>query len=129
MKEIQQIVDEYYFARPVMRQYDTPSRLVELLKGEVGEVGVEFTYPDVDIEAVGKELADVVIYTMLMANMFSIDLETTVLHKLAENHIRFPEYLFDGSTQGTFQEIYARRKIELGEWESERISAEQPSAS
>lgn len=112
--ETQQRIGQFYAERPLMRDNDYPQRVVELMHGEVDEVGGELI-GDVDTEKLGLEIADVVIYAMCLAEMFSIDLNHAVLKKIAINEERFPAHLFDYSSGDDFEGIYMARKRELGE--------------
>jgi NTP pyrophosphatase (non-canonical NTP hydrolase) len=56
---------------------------------------------DADVESrradIGRELADIVIYCLLMANESDIDLEDAINSKLAENDAKYPVAKAHGS--------------------------------
>ena len=109
-------MNDFYDKRPVMRGHDSPTRIVSLMWDEVAELSQEVFFRDpIDKELAGEEIADVVVYCMLLSRELGIDMTHAVLSKIAKNDERFPVALFDGSTPGTFEEIYLARKRELGE--------------
>ena len=91
--DLQRRVDE--FVRQ-MGWYDedsphpqTPRNLAISLVLEAGEVLEHFQWSEeVDREAVGAELADVLHYLLQLAHLLEVDLEQAVLRKLAENKER-----------------------------------------
>jgi len=96
-----------------MGAHDGPEHIVSQLAEEVEELKAEFPVTDDEtFLRAGLELADVVIYSAMLANRMGIDLEAYVKLKTSQNERRFPADLF---TDGDFQTIYMARKKELGE--------------
>jgi dCTP diphosphatase len=90
-------------------QFHLPRNLVLALVGEVGELAAELQWvPDSDVNAhlatgdrraaFENELADVVIYTLRLADVTGVDLASAVHRKLAYNAERYPEDLSRGKT-------------------------------
>ena len=85
-------------------QFHTPQNLAMAISIEASELLDEFLWfnnpPTVKVreddelmEAVQDELADILIYTLGMANQLDIDLSEAVVQKMAENEERFDEEL------------------------------------
>jgi len=82
-------------------QFHQPRNLLLALVGEVGELAAELQWiPDAEVDeqlaegdrraAFEDELADVVIYTLRLADVTGVDLATAVRRKLARNGDRYP---------------------------------------
>ncbi|MEX0607123.1 MAG: nucleotide pyrophosphohydrolase [Halofilum sp. (in: g-proteobacteria)] len=80
-------------------QFHTPKNLAMALTGEVGELVEHFQWlsseasDSLDAEAqreVRRELADVQIYAMLLADRLGIDLMEAVRDKIEENEGKYP---------------------------------------
>ncbi|SFO57874.1 NTP pyrophosphatase, house-cleaning of non-canonical NTPs [Geodermatophilus obscurus] len=91
-------------------QFHQPRNLVLALVGEVGELAAELQWvPDSDVDAhlaagdrraaFEDELADVVIYTLRLADVTDVDLASAVRRKLARNAERYPETLSRGRAE------------------------------
>lgn len=90
------------------QQFHTLRNLVLALVGEVGELAAEFQWiSDENIvkalqdtekhEAVGSELADVLMYLLRLADITGIDLAEELKKKLAINDKRYPQDRARGS--------------------------------
>lgn len=118
--EIEEWIKHFYEVRPLMKAYNTPKKVVELMGGEVEEVGQEINLwhegepTEKQIKLLAHEIADVFIYGFYLASMFDIDVTDAILDKLALNHQRFPIDLFQLNGH-SFESVYLTRKIELGE--------------
>lgn len=117
MKEIQKKIKSFLENRPVIKNNDSPEKLVYKLKGEVQELFDEVKWGDrepttKEIKKVEMELADVIIYSVQIGTLLGIDIKSAIKEKININKKRFPKKLFQ---EGNFYEIYTNRKIDLGE--------------
>ncbi|MEA5446870.1 nucleotide pyrophosphohydrolase [Gammaproteobacteria bacterium AB-CW1] len=80
-------------------QFHTPKNLVMALSGEVGELSEHFQWLSnedsdaLDLNAanqVRREVADVQIYLLLLADRLGIDLASAVTEKIDENELKYP---------------------------------------
>lgn len=80
-------------------RFQTPKNLVQALAGEVGELSEVFqwlTEPEssqlnaLDRRHAEEEIADILIYTLRLADVLDIDLERVVEAKLSLNETRYP---------------------------------------
>lgn len=72
-------------------QFHSPENLAKSITIESGELLECFQWsPDFDKAEACKELADVVIYCILMANKLDVKLEDIVMEKLEENRKKYP---------------------------------------
>ena len=89
------------------KKYHTPKNLAISLIIEIGELFEHFQWKtNTEIlqevknpekrEQIADELADVAIYTFLLANELGIDLEDAVLKKLEKNERKYPVELVKG---------------------------------
>lgn len=89
------------------KKYHTPKNLAISLVIEVGELLEHFQWKsgeeilkDTKVpekrEQLADELADVVIYTFLLANELGVDLEDAILRKLEKNEKKYPIELVKG---------------------------------
>lgn len=88
------------------KQYHSPRNLAASVSIEAGELLELFQWSsDETIEGdvvarrddIARELADIVIYCVLMAHETGVDLETAIDAKLAENDAKYPEEKARGS--------------------------------
>jgi len=88
-------------------QFHSPKNLTMSLAIEVAELMEHFQWLDVsesrqvqtraaDKAAVGEELADVLAYTLALANAMDIDLAQTFAQKMLKNHAKYPAAEFLG---------------------------------
>ncbi|AFK22646.1 nucleotide pyrophosphohydrolase [Pyrococcus sp. ST04] len=89
------------------KKYHTPKNLAISLIIEIGELFEHFQWKTDDEilqdvknpekkEQIADELADVAIYTFLLANELGIDLEDAILRKLEKNKRKYPVELVKG---------------------------------
>jgi len=84
-------------------QFHSPKNLIMGLSIEVSELMEHFLWktqkesekPD-DLEAVGKELADIFIYTLNIASRLNLDLSALAEKKMEENKKKYPADLARG---------------------------------
>jgi len=89
------------------KKYHTPKNLAISLVIEVGELFEHFQWKSDEIfencknpeirERIGDELADIVIYTLLLSNELGIDLEKAILEKIKKNEEKYPIELVKGN--------------------------------
>ena len=73
------------------KQFHTPENLAKSITIEAAELLENFQWGDaIKIDDVSDELADVLIYSLLMAESLDIDIEEIILKKLEKNRKRFP---------------------------------------
>jgi dCTP diphosphatase len=106
---------EAFVAERGWQRFHTPRNLLLALTGEVGEVAELFqwraddecrpglpAWSEQEKEALGDELADVLLYLMRLATVSGINLDTAVLRKLAKNRAKYrPEQCFGSSAKYT----------------------------
>lgn len=121
--DVQTKVFEFFENRPVMKYSNTPEIIVRRLILQEGEeflaeipVGRQPSYEE--WLRMRKEIADMFIYLCQLASMYGIGVIEATIDKLAENEERFPAHMFQ---KGDFQTIYRQRKIELGEWQDDKV--------
>lgn len=89
-------------------KFHTPRNLALALGGEVGELMellqwltdaevTEFQATPAGGQALGEELADIVIYTMRLADVLGLDLVTAIDRKIEDNAKRYPADRVRGS--------------------------------
>ncbi len=90
---------EDFAAERDWQQFHTPKNLAMALMGEAGELGAEFQWLELGdreelgtdgLQRVERELADVQIYLIRLADRLGVDLETAVLKKLEANAEAYP---------------------------------------
>ena len=74
MLELQKLVGEFLAERPTMAKNNTPREVFDLLREEINEAEAEIENP----EAMASELADILFFTMTIANIYGIDLEQAI---------------------------------------------------
>lgn len=90
------------------QKYHNPKNLAMALAGEVGELIEIFQWrteqesreitKSSDLQLVCEEIADIVIYTLRLADVLEIDLEQVVNAKLSLNEQRYPAQVSRGNT-------------------------------
>lgn len=81
-----------------MNQVNTREFVLELLKGEIKEFEETPTW---------DELADIVIFSLTLANQMGLDVDEIVRTKIAYNHARYPAKDFQ---EGDYEEARQRGK-------------------
>ncbi len=108
-------------------QFHRPRNLVLALVGEVGELAAELQWiPDSEVQghlasgdgrdAFEDELADVVIYTLRLADVTGVDVAAAVRRKLVRNAQRYPEELSRGKADKAPRRSSPDGAAEEGEW-------------
>ena len=103
---VRQFVDERDW-----QQFHSPKNLSMALAIEAAELMEHFQWIDIDasrqvvaddqqLTAIGEELADVLSYTLALANSLGIDLATTHRQKMVRNREKYPADKFRGRFGG-----------------------------
>lgn len=93
------------------QQFHCPKNLAMALAIEAAELMEHFTWIDVDesravvddpakLDAIGEELADVLSYTLALANSLDIDISSTHRAKMEKNAVKYPVDKFRGRFGG-----------------------------
>jgi NTP pyrophosphatase (non-canonical NTP hydrolase) len=88
--EMNRFVEAMGWYAPDSPKPQTPENLAKSLLLEAAEVLEHFQWDsdDQDVDAIASELADVLLYTLQIASVLSIDLEQVALAKLSSNYGR-----------------------------------------
>ncbi|PJW14712.1 nucleotide pyrophosphohydrolase [Geobacillus sp. Manikaran-105] len=95
MKHLQQKIIEFRDARN-WKQFHTPKDLAISLSLEAGELLENFQWKSseeavkTNLENIKDEIADVVIYALLLSHELGIDLEKAVVDKIKKNEQKYP---------------------------------------
>lgn len=83
------------------KQFHTPENLAKSILIEAGELLEEFQWQskEKNKENLEAELADVLIYCILLADHYKLDLETIIEAKLLENEKKYPVNLVKGKSK------------------------------
>jgi len=83
------------------KQFHTGDNLAKSISIEAAELLEEFQWNshERNLENLKKELADILIYCILMADTYNLDIEQIILDKLAENEIKYPVEMSKGSSK------------------------------
>jgi len=82
------------------KQFHTPSNLAKSISIEAAELLENFQWgADYDIDNVKEELADVLIYCMLMAESLNLDIEEIIEAKIIKNGNKYPVNKSKGSSK------------------------------
>lgn len=95
LTEISAMLLDFSEDRPSLKENNTPLNLVDLTANEILEV--KKAIESGDLQEIGQELADVVIFIGSIANVYGIDLTQEILTKVAYNIARYSAKDFDGS--------------------------------
>ncbi len=74
-------------------QFHNPKDLAIAISIESGELLEEFlwrNHQDANIVNIKKELADVLAYSLLLADKYNLDPEEIILEKINENRLKYP---------------------------------------
>lgn len=104
--ELRQLVDQFVDERD-WQQFHSPKNLAMALAIEAAELMEHFQWIDIEksrkvaedadkLAAIGEELADVLSYTLALANSLGIDLATTHRQKMLKNAEKYPADEFHG---------------------------------
>ncbi|KYD21406.1 MULTISPECIES: nucleotide pyrophosphohydrolase [Anoxybacillaceae] len=95
MKHLQQKIIEFRDARN-WKQFHTPKDLAISLSLEAGELLENFQWKSseeavkTNLENIKDEIADVVIYALLLSHELGIDMEKAVMDKIKKNEQKYP---------------------------------------
>jgi NTP pyrophosphatase (non-canonical NTP hydrolase) len=95
MKHLQQKIIEFRDARN-WKQFHTPKDLAISLSLEAGELLENFQWKsseeaiETNLENIKDEIADVVIYALLLSHELGIDVEKAVIDKIKKNEQKYP---------------------------------------
>jgi len=83
------------------KQFHTGENLAKSIAIEAAELLEEFQWQpkEKNIDNLRKELADVFIYCILMADTYDFDIEKIILEKLEENELKYPVEKSKGSSK------------------------------
>ncbi len=81
-------------------KFHTPENLAKSIAIEAGELLECYQWDDVAMQGeVDEELADIIIYSVLMAESLNVDIEDIILKKLAKNIKKYPVSKAKGSNK------------------------------
>ncbi|MBB5354804.1 NTP pyrophosphatase (non-canonical NTP hydrolase) [Anoxybacillus mongoliensis] len=95
MKQLQQLIIEFCDARN-WKQFHNPKDLAISLSIEAGELLENFQWKSSEeaiesrLENIKDELADVVIYALLLSDALGVDLERIIFDKIKKNEKKYP---------------------------------------
>ena len=90
MEEIKKRVRKFRDERD-WSQFHTPGNLAKAISIEAGELLEHFLWDDnYDKEAVGEELADVMVYCLHMADSLGVNIEDIIDKKMDKNEKKYP---------------------------------------
>jgi NTP pyrophosphatase (non-canonical NTP hydrolase) len=109
VQELRDLVGQFVAERS-WEQFHTPKNLAMSLAIEAAELMEHFQWLTAeqsraladqpgDLEAVAEELADVLAYSLAMANALGLDLAAALERKMALNRIKYPADRFRGKTE------------------------------
>lgn len=82
------------------KKFHTPENLAKSIAIEAGELLECYQWDDVAMQGeVDEELADVIIYSILMAESLNVDIEDIILKKLDKNIKKYPVSKAKGSNK------------------------------
>ena len=75
----------------VWEKYHTPANLAKSISIEASELLELFQWSDnADLERIKEELADVLIYSITLAEKLELNIKTIILEKIEKNRIKYP---------------------------------------
>lgn len=90
------------------KKFHTPENLAKSIAIEAGELLEHFQWGDeVDFKELKDELADVLIYSFLMADAIGVNIEDIMLDKINKNKERFPISAVKGNS-GKYSKVGIR---------------------
>jgi len=82
------------------KKFHTPENLAKSIAIEAGELLECYQWDDVAMQGeVDEELADIIIYSILMAESLNVDIEDIILKKLDKNIKKYPVSKSKGSNK------------------------------
>ena len=110
MHELQQMLRDFQNDRPTMKEANNLPFLLRLLRQEVDEFEESPT---------GDEMADILIFSLTIANLMGIDADAEVREKIAFNLTRYQARYFQG---GNYEESRQKVKEEEKTWKGDFYS-------
>jgi len=109
LADLKQMVQEFVAERD-WGQFHSPKNLAMSIAIEAAELMEHFQWLDVADsrgvvdqperqQAVAEEIADVLSYTLALANVLNLDLATALRDKMAKNRLKYPATEFQGRWQ------------------------------
>ena len=106
VEELRQIIRQFVEERD-WRQFHAPKNVSMALAVEAAELMEHFQWLDVEesrrlpknpekLAAIGEELADVIGYSMALANELGIDVSDAIRNKMVKNRLKYPADEFHG---------------------------------
>jgi NTP pyrophosphatase (non-canonical NTP hydrolase) len=83
------------------KQFHSPENLAKSILIEAAELLEEFQWQSVEknVGNLKKELADVLIYCILLAEHYNLDINQIILDKLGENELKYPLEVVKGKSK------------------------------
>lgn len=73
------------------KKFHTPENLAKSISIEAAELLEHFQWgKEYDVDEVADELADVLIYSLYMADSLNLDIKKIILNKMKKNTIKYP---------------------------------------
>ena len=110
MHELQQTLQDFQDDRPTMKEANTLPFLLRLLRQEIDEFEESPT---------GDEMADILIFSLTIANLMGIDADAEVREKIAFNLTRYQARYFQS---GNYEESRQKVKEEEKAWKDDFYS-------
>ena len=99
LAQLKQLVNDFVDRRD-WHQFHTPKNLAASISIEAAELLEHFQWSDEpppdQLPKLAEELADVVVYCMILSNALDIDLSQTVRQKMAHNAAKYPADKYRG---------------------------------
>lgn len=106
VEELRQLIREFVNERD-WRQFHAPKNVSMALAVEAAELMEHFQWLDVEesrrlpedaekLAAIGEELADVIGYSLALANELGIDVSDAIRNKMVKNRLKYPANEFHG---------------------------------
>ena len=90
MKDIFEEIIRFQHERD-WKKFHTPENLAKSISIEAAELLEHFQWgKEYDIDEVGEELADVLIYSLYMADALDLDVKEIILNKIEKNAVKYP---------------------------------------
>lgn len=82
-------------------KFHTPSNLSKSIVIEAAELLENFQWQDqeVDLLNVQEELADILIYSLTLADYYAFDIKEIILNKIEKNRLKYPKDKVMGSSK------------------------------
>lgn len=92
MEDIRRIIQEFRKKRK-WDVYDSPANMAKSIIIEASELLENYQWSDEakDLNNVKEELADILIYTITLCDIYGFDIKEIIKEKLDKNAIKYPE--------------------------------------